>query len=178
MKLRIIVSIVALAGGIAFAQSGNRVLQDRYVIGPIRGDLIGNCADYGVGNFEVWNDWEASVHDVILFEKDGVTPKQLVENLKVLWEFYYNSTNPEAKRLTGGPGENQQLVMTYENGRVVSLRYSGPVFRVNVPGYGQVFAETGVFKREYYDGAWHFIMNSGKNQYWDGDIEALCWALK
>lgn len=167
---------VLIAGSVGFAQGKGRVFHDRYVTG-LEEISMGDCADYGVGSFEIWNDYQASIHDAILFDEDGVTPKLVVENFKVISDVFYNSTNP-TKRIAAGPGENQEVHYRYENGKLVSFQWSGPVVRVNLPGYGPIYSETGVFKRLWYEGSWHFIMNTAHNQWVDGDIEALCWALK
>ena len=84
MKRRMIVAVTlaaVLAGGIGFAQGGGRVLQSRYTLGPFVGDVVADCSDFGVGNFLVLEDWQASVHDTMLLDQNG-QPKMLVENLK------------------------------------------------------------------------------------------------
>ena len=70
----------------------------------------------------------------------------------------------------------------YEDGNLVFISTAGPVVRVNVPGYGPVFIETG---RWVGDPLSTTLFNSGHNDYHDlfnnGDAtaaEAFCNALK
>jgi hypothetical protein len=163
---------VVLAGGVAFTQGQGRVVQDRYPF-EVRGDVIANCADYGVGDFQILADYEAEIHDATLLGKDGL-PVQLVENFKVKWSVYYS---PETgKSINGGPGESQQMRMLFENGVPVSHRWSGAVFKVVVPGYGPTLLETGR-ARWIWDatGTAHWLdTNSGHNDWVDRDLTALC----
>jgi hypothetical protein len=173
-----IVAVVAimLAGSVGFTQGQGRPVQDRYMVGPFYGDVQADCRDYGVGDFKLLNDWAGAVHDVIFFEKDGVTPSRVIENFKITLDVFYNSKNP-TKHVVGGPGENQESRFYYEDGVMVRHEFSGPLFRVNLPRYGPIFIETG-YSKLYYDGMWHLTFNSGHNQYQDRDYEALCWAVK
>jgi len=179
VKLRMIVAVavaVVLAGGTAFTQDQGRVVQTRYTIEGV-GDVIANCADYGVGQFAILNTWAADVRDATLFDKDG-QPKQLVENLKITSDVYYNSVT--GKSVTARPGENEQMRLLYENGLPVSHQWSGTLFQIVVPGYGNILRETGR-ARWIWDatGTAHWLdTNSGHNMWVDRDLTALCEYLK
>jgi hypothetical protein len=85
---------------------------------------------------------------------------------------YYNSTNPE-KSVPGGPGE----VENHRSDPKTGLdNVSGLSFKVRIPGYGLVFAETGHWVYDYSAGEW--VFNSGHNQFVDQDLAALCEYLK
>lgn len=180
MTHRMIVAValaVVLAGGIGFAQDGSRVLQSRYTLGPFVGDVVADCSDFGVGDFLVLEDWQASVHDMMLLDRNG-QPKQLVENLKLTLDVYRNSET--GKSLSAGPGESEQMRMLFENGLPVTHRWSGLLFKVTVPGYGLIVAESGraTWQWDPLGGSHWLISNSGHNQWVERDLAALCEYLK
>jgi hypothetical protein len=73
--------------------------------------------------------------------------------------------------VTGGPAEA-------ENARFVGgyLYLSGPSWKIRVPGYGLIFAETGRGVKDLQTG--EFVFNSGHNQFLEQDLAALCAYLK
>ena len=182
MKRRMIAAVtlaVALAGGIGFAQGGGRVLQSRYLVPPepAVGDVLADCSDFGAGDFLLLNDWQYSIHDAMLLDQNG-QPKQLVENLKVVMDVIYNSKT--GKSVAAGPGESEQLRLLFENGLPVTHRWSGLLFKVTVPGYGLIVAESGraTWQWDPLGGSHWVISNSGHNQWVDRDLAALCEYLK
>ena len=76
----------------------------------------------------------------MLLDQNG-QPKQLVENLKLTLDVYRNSETQ--KSLSAGPGESEEMRMLFENGLPVTHRWSGLLFKVTVPGYGLIVAESG-----------------------------------
>ncbi len=57
-----------------------------------------------------------------------------------------------------------------------TMSISGPYFKIRVPGYGVIFAESGHQVMDLATG--QVISNSGPNQFIDGDAAALCQYLK
>jgi len=158
---------ILIAGSVTFAQTQGRT--EHYRIGPIAdtGYLVGHCA-----GFDVLSDYVFLMTGVLRFDKSG----QLVADryqLKILGEsLYYNSENDQ-KSVAGGPGEVESQRIDPETG----LRFgAGVAFKVRIPGYGLIFAETGHFI--YDPGTGKFLFNSGHNQMIGEDLEALCDYLK
>ena len=179
MKLRMIVAIavaIMLAGTLGFAQSQGRAVHKEFT-GAWEGAFVSGCInDYGE-TFDVMNRFETSLKDTTIYNKQGQIA-QVVRSVKFTTDIFWNSLEPE-KSLRGGPGENQEVRWTYENGEVVLLQQSGPTVRINLRGYGPIYIETGHARVDPNTGEVYF--NSGWNHYWDGDpaaAEALCNALK
>ena len=179
MKPRIILAVVVavmLAGTLGFAQGQGRVVQDRFT-DTWEGVFVGGCInDYGE-TFDVMNRLEMSAKKTTIYDKKGQIA-QVVVNAKATTDIFWNSLEPE-KSLRGGPGENQEVRWTYENGEVVLLQQSGPTVRINLRGYGPIYIETGHARID--PNTYEVYFNSGWNHYWDGDpaaAEALCNALK
>jgi hypothetical protein len=170
---------IVLAGTIGLAQAPGRVEQYRYTWGS-QGDVIASCADYGLGDFQVLEDWEVVIRDMYQYDKDG-QPTQWVENLRATSDRFYNSVT--GKSLDAGPGETQEMRVLFENGRMVSHRWSGVLFKINVPGHGLIFAESGratwVWDPNDPANLEHsLVANSGHNMWVDRDLEVLCEYLQ
>ena len=169
MRHRSVVAVVVvllLMGSVGFGQGQGR--SEKYTIGPFGaiGEVVGNC-----GTFDVKVDYVALITGNLVYNKSG----QLVNDVghfRVIGEsLYYNSENP-AKAVTGGPVE-------LENSRTLDgyMYYgSGPSWKIRVPGYGLIFAETGHII--YDQRAQEILFNAGHNQFVDKDLAALCDYLK
>jgi len=160
---------VILAGTIGFAQGQGRI--EKFGIGPEAsvGFKVGHCAD---GNFDVLTDYVFLITGTNRYDKSGQFVTDRFQ-LKVIGEsVYYNSSDP-AKSLPGGPGE----VENHRTDPKTGLGFgAGLSFKVRIPGYGLVFAETGRFASDYSTG--EYVFQSGHNQFADQDLAALCKYLK
>jgi len=156
-----------IAGSMTFAQGQRRT--EHYSIGPIAdtGYLVGHCA-----GFDVLTDYVFLMTGVVRFDKSG-EPVADRYQFKLLGEsLYYNSTNDQ-KSVAGGPGEVENKRLDPKTGLWSG---AGVSFKVRIPGYGLIFAETGHFI--YDPGTGEFLFNSGHNQMIGEDLEALCDYLK
>jgi hypothetical protein len=168
MRHRSVVAVVVvllLMSSVGFGQGQGR--SEKFTVGPFGTSafVVGSC-----GTFDVLADWVALLTGNLVYNKSGEV-KNDVEHYRVIGEsLYYNSTNA-AKAVTGGPAEA-------ENARYVGgyLYLSGPSWKIRVPGYGLIFAETGHAVRDLQTG--NFVFNSGHNQFLDQDLAALCAYLK
>jgi len=169
---------VLFAGVVVFAQGQQRVTHERYTItsAPYPDNVLANCADVGVGDFLVLEDYSADIHDVTFYDGDGRLTR-IVESARFTGDVLYNSTAPD-KRILGGPGENQENQFTFdENGEMTSHYFSGPSYKFVVPGYGPIFMDTGHTRAVHDSDGWHVLFNTGHNL-GDSDIIAVCNALK
>jgi len=177
VKFRMTIAVavaVLLAGTIAFAQGNGRVVES---IGGETwlGVFIPGCVDDNGQAFDVINDYEATWRDMTRYEKNGDIA-QIVRTVTFPKDVFTNSVT--GKTLVGGPGERNEVRFVYAAGVLVKITSSGPVLRVNVPGYGPVFIETG---HAVFDGNHMIISNTGHNDYhgWPPEaVVALCNALK
>jgi hypothetical protein len=160
---------ILIAGSVTFAQTQGRT--EHYSIGPIadQGYPVGHCAD---GDFDVLTDYVFLMTGVVRYDKSG-QPVADRYQFKLLGEsVYYNSTDPE-KSVPGGPGEVENKRLDPKTGYWAG---SGLSFKIRIPGYGLIFAETGHFV--YDASAGEFVFQSGHNQFADQDLAALCDYLK
>jgi hypothetical protein len=176
MRLRSLVLVavsVLLFGSTGFAQDQRRAVQSFDTVSFT--ESAGSCAPYGL-DFEVLNDWVGTIHIVLVYDQQGQL-RQRTRNLRTTYSLYYNSNTP-ANSLLGGPGESITVRMTWEDGQLVSRQTSGGSWRVNLPGQGLIFGETGLATFDPLDPFGPPVTNTGHNQYRDGDLRALCDALK
>ncbi len=158
--------VVLLISSITFSQDNRRTKQFSFP-DTITGQLVGQC-----GNFDVLTDYVILVSGTMVYDKSGALV-QTVRRLHTIGEsMYYNSTTPE-KSVSGGPGEVEVDRFDETEGL---LYISGPIFKIRVPGYGLIFAETGHLVVDLTTG--QVISNSGHNQMVDQDLAALCNYLK
>jgi len=179
MRLRMIVAVVVavmLAGTLGFAQSKARAVHKEFTT-DWEGVFVSTCINDHGETFDVMNRFETSVKETTIYDKKGQIV-QVVRNVKFTTDIFWNSLEPN-KSLRGGPGENEEIRWTYEDGKIVLMHQSGAIIRVNLRGYGPIYFETGHARVDSNTGEVYF--NSGWNHYWDGDpaaAEALCNALK
>jgi hypothetical protein len=166
---------VLLAGTIAFAQGNGKVTQYRDQF-PVVGEYVGDCAT-DAGNFTVLTDYQASMRGTTFADASGHIYRE-VQSFRIMSSVYYNASDHD-KSLPGGPGENEQNQYAFDgNGLMIEHIFSGPAYKIIVPGYGPLFMETGHGRFVYENGAWVNKFNSGHNQKIDGDLVALCEFLK
>lgn len=177
MKFRMAVAVavaVLVAGTIGFAQGQGRVVES--LGGEVwQGVFISECVADDGSLFDVMNDYEATWRDLTRYEKNGDIA-QIVRTVRFPKDVFTNSVT--GKTLYGGPGERNEVRFIYEDGVLVNIISTGPVLRINVPGYGPVFIETG---HAVYDENHVLLFDSGHNDYrgWAPEaVEALCNALK
>jgi hypothetical protein len=168
MRHRSVVAVVVallLMSSVGFAQGQGR--SEKFTIGPLvtTAFVVGNC-----GTFDVKVDGVGLITGNLVYNKSGQVVND-VEHYRTIGEsLYYNSENT-ARAVTGAPAE-------LENARYVGgyLYASGPSWKVRVPGYGLIFAETGTLIVDLQ--AQQIIFNAGHNQFVDKDLAALCDYLK
>lgn len=168
MKQRSVVVLVLLLlmSSVAFSQDNRRTEKFSIPV-TVTGALVGQC-----GNFDVLNDFVALLSGTIIYDKSGVAV-QTIQHYRLIGEsIYYNSANP-AKRVLGGPAEHELDRIDLTTGIVY---VSGPSFKIRVPGYGLIFAETGHLVFDETTG--QLLFNVGHNQFYDQDLAALCNNLK
>jgi len=138
------------------------------------GFFVGHCDAY---DFDILADWTAIFTFVDLYDKDGMWVWSVSHERVLGRTRYYNAEDP-AKEVFGGPGEGVSVRWDAATG----LRYgSGMSWKVKVPGYGLIFAESGhhVFQCEPYTFRnCVLVSNVGHNQFRDADFDALCDYLK
>ena len=158
-----------IAGSVTFAQGQRRT--EKFVIGPeaAAGFVVGHCED---GDFDVLTDFVFLMTGTDRYDKLGQFVTERYQYKVIGESVYYNSTDPE-KSVPGGPGEveNHQF-----NPKTGLYNGAGLSFKVRIPGYGLIFAETGHFVYDYSAG--ENVFNSGHNQFMDQDLAALCKYLK
>jgi hypothetical protein len=160
-----VVVVLLLMSSVGFGQGQGR--SEKFTFGPtgVAAFPVGSC-----GTFDVLADWVFLLTGNLVYDKSGQV-KNDIEHYRVIGEsLYYNSTNAD-KAVTGGPAEA-------ENVRFVGgyLYFSGPSWKIRVPGYGLIFAETGHII--YDQRAKEVLFNAGHNQFVNKDLAALCDYLK
>jgi hypothetical protein len=168
MKQRsvVVAVILLLMSSVAFSQDNRRTEKFSIPV-TVTASLVGQC-----GNFDVLSDWVALLSGTVLYDKSGVAV-QTIQHYRLIGEsIYYNSANP-AKAVNGGPAEHELDKIDVTTGIVY---VSGLSFKIRVPGYGLIFAETGRYIFDENTG--QVLFNSGHNQFLDQDLAALCNYLK
>ncbi len=158
--------VLLLMSSVALAQVNGRTEKFKVPFTDT-GYFVGQCA-----NFNVLTDFAGIYSGTLVYDKSG-SVVQIIQHIRLIGEsIYYNSTDP-TKSVLGGPGEREMDRIITETG----LQYtSGPLFKIRIPGYGLIFAETGHFVFDTATG--QFLFNSGHNQIVDQDLAALCDYLK
>ena len=158
--------VLLLVSNIAFSQDSRRTEKFKIPFTDT-GFFVGQC-----GTFDVLTDFAGIYSGTLVYDKSGAVV-QTIQHIRVIGEsIYYNSTDP-TKSVIGGPGEREMDRIVTESG----LQYtSGPLFKIRIPGYGLILAETGHFVFDTTTG--QFLFNSGHNQVVDQDLAALCDYLK
>lgn len=128
-------------------------------------NVIGDC-----GDFEIWNDVNLVLDLVTHLNQDGDRTFTR-QHWRVSDSVYYRSDDPSVF-VYGGPGE--QDIRKYDWLDEV-WAYSGPAFKITIPGYGVIFHEAG---HAIYDPANdELTFQRGPSDFTDGDFDALCMAL-
>jgi hypothetical protein len=161
-----VVVVLLLMSSVAFSQDNRRTEKFAFPI-AVAGQFIGQCND-----FQVLTDYTVLITGTDRYDKSGQFVQEILKARLMGESRYYNSTN-DAKEVLGGPGEVENDRWNAAQGLVY---VTGLIFKVRVPGYGLIFAETGRAVLDLNTGEWGF--NSGHNQWVDGDVAALCNYLK
>lgn len=166
---KLIVGLLAMSA-LSVASVALAVPPGRQTVGPttVVGQPIGNCGDFIIlADYTVVVDW------TVFFDNEGVpiraTRKAFVVNGTSL---VYNSEDP-SYWLAGGPGERELVTFDLVNG---TETITGPSWKVTVPGYGNVFLNTGriVFQLDPFA----VLFYAGQVDYYAQDVEALCHVLR
>lgn len=164
--------IIAMFGiaALTIMSAANAVPPGRSTLGPLTlvGIPVGNC-----GDFNILTDYTVHSEFTLFYDNEGtpirLTRKVFVENGTSI---YYNSNDP-SYWLAGGPGERELNQFDLTTGIVAT---TGVSYKVVLPGSGVIFINAGrivmnVATREIY-------FEAGQTQWYDGDFEALCSALR
>jgi opacity protein-like surface antigen len=158
--------VLLLLSSVAFSQDKRRTEKFSFSSSET-GFLVGQC-----GTFDVLSDWTFLLTGTDLYDKSGQLVKEGYHYRVIGASLYYNSENP-AKEVFGGPAEHENVRYDPATGVYYG---SGPSFKIRIPGYGLIFAETGRWGFDENTG--QYVFNSGHNQFVDKDLAALCNYLK
>lgn len=148
---------LALVGGITDASAVPPVPVDETASGN---EPVADC-----GTFEVWDEFELSVSGYLHFDNEG-NPVRIVQRVTGS-DRLYNPENGKSLSGTINAGEIVDLV----EGQAIE---NGQTFRILVPGSGAVLLNIGRFVFDFEDG---LVFLKGDQQFFEGDLEALCAAL-
>lgn len=152
------------------------IAQKRTVKGAVEAsgsEVIGGCQ-----GFDIQTDYNFRFMYVLHFDKNGELVREKYQ-FKIIGEsVYYNSTDLN-KAVMGGPGEVVNVTIDPARGLLI-LR--GLSYKVRIPGYGLIFAESGELvwhcDDPFMDTGCVMVKNTGHNQLIEQDIAALCDYLK
>jgi hypothetical protein len=148
--------VLLLIGSVGFSESQRRTEKFYIPLPPATGLFIGSC-----GSFDILSEGTALMTGTNVYDKSGQFVMQIMHFRVIGESLYYNSTN-KAKAVAGGPGEGEIQRFDAATGLVYG---SGPSWKVRVPGYGLIWAETGHFVYDTNTG--EFVFNSAHNQFID-----------
>jgi hypothetical protein len=162
MRLRLIgaglaITGLALAGGVTSASAVPPVPIDETVSGN---DPVADC-----GTFTVWDEFTLTSTGYLHFDSDG-NPVRIVQRVSGSDRLY----NPENSKSLSGTINAGEIVDLVE-GQAIE---SGQTFRILVPGSGAVLLNIGRFVFDFEEG---LVFLKGNQQFFEGDLEALCTAL-
>jgi len=129
-------------------------------------DLIAECRDFGVREFEVLTDFVVDGQSTIFFDSAG-NPDYARVHLTFV-DFYYNSETGEGFT----EHEHSNTLLDLPSGEEVTS--SGVSYRVTVPGEGVVLLEAG---RLEFNEAGEIVFVAGPHQVLSQDTDKLCEAL-
>ena len=172
MRLRTVLSLAVVFILVATVSFGQKRTEKISVVLTESEYFVGQCE-----GFEVWTDFVALFSWTDLYDKNGQWVKTN-QRYRVLGEsLYYNSENHD-RSILGGPGEIDRAQFWAATG---VIKGGGLSWKVKVPGYGLIWAETGtlVWQCDPYTFAnCVLVSNTGHNQFLDQDLAALCNYLK
>ena len=170
MKLHRLLTFAAafiLLGSVAFGESKRRTEKGSFS-NAVTGFVVGQC-----DGFQILADWVFQLSWVDLYDKSGQFVQE-IDHYRVLGQtVYYNSEDP-TKAVFGGPGESEQSQYDGATGMIYG---HGAIWKIKVPGYGVIFAETGTYILQcdpYTFSNCELVSNTGHNQFWDNDLAAVC----
>ncbi len=129
---------VVVAGTLGFAQGQGQVVQERY---PESGTIsLTSCDAYSL-----LYEYDADVHELRSTDKDGnVTRIRNIHTIEAMF-YLYDSNHPSDRSifLMAAPGVTQTERVTNLGTPNEVYTIIGDPARVNIPGYGLFFAQTG-----------------------------------
>jgi hypothetical protein len=168
-KVLVLAVVFLLVGTVSFGQKRTERIS---VVVTESENVVGQCE-----GFEIWDDAVALLSWTDLYNKNGQWVKTN-QHYRILGEtLYYNSEDP-SRSVLGGPGEVEHEQFFAATG---VLKADGLSWKIKVPGYGLIWAETGamVWQCDPYTFAnCVLVSNTGHNQFVDEDLAALCNYLK
>jgi hypothetical protein len=140
------------------------------IVGINGHDSVGYCGTAPDG-FQIWSDYSCSLKVTTYFDSNGNVTKVVFRG-KVLGRSEYYAAPSTGITLSGGPGEVATYTTDYENGL---MYFSGVGFKVNIPGQGVIFMQSGHFVMDLKTGL--ILSQSGHNDWMGANLEKLCTAL-
>ena len=170
MKLRFAVAIavaVVVAGTLGFAQEQRQVIQERY---PESETIWLTYCDA----YSLLYEYDADVHELRSTDKDGnVTRIRNIHTNEAMF-YLYDGNHPSDRSifLMAAPGVTQTERVTNLGAANEVYTITGDPARVNIPGYGLFFAQTG---KTVFDltGETH----RGHNDFFGGNYGPICGYL-
>jgi len=166
MNTRLIVSSLVLVGLIVFFPFSVASADGPVVEGPIHEEGTTVLAD--CGSFQVLDVSELNYITRLFFDEEG----NLVKIVEQVW-----GTDTFTNSVTG-----KAYPMDFHNNVVVDFSTTPPraanmgiIFRLIVPGAGAVFLDVG---RIVLDRQGNVYFQAGPHQFFDGDLDGLCAAMK
>jgi len=158
--------VFLLLGAVSFGQGNRRTVLLTGADGPFV-EVIANC-----GDFDVMNSYSFTYRTLVRTNAAG-DPVAVVDHFFLFDSVYYNSTDPSLY----APGEVEHVTRRWD---LVDgyLSMSGPGVRVRVPGGQIVFRHTGHWIFDTTTDPWTVIFQKGKSDVFEGNIDALCRALR
>jgi hypothetical protein len=148
---------LAVAGSVTFAQGKPEQLRYR-----MAGEWqLGSC-----GDIPLIYTFDGTYHEVWSTDKDGTLT--LIQNFHMVQDTYHLEGSDHV--LLGSPGVTETARVTDVGGPNETVKIAGNLFRVNIPGYGLIFAQSGkvVFGPTG-------VISRGHTDFWsDQDFDALC----
>jgi len=187
VRIRFAVAValaVVFAGTIGMAQGRGRV--EKYVVGPLDIVAVADPADPAYAplgrcdGFDILEDFGFVGTFMDRYDQSGKLVQRIAK-FDYPYDRYYNSKNA-AKEVYAVPGEHQSNqfvapVFDAAGNYIGGVHHgSGPSAMITVPGYGNIFAETGTFSFDMT--TWTMTYNRGHNQFFAADLAALCDYLK
>lgn len=142
---------------------------DKSYFGPLQvfGFYVGSCE-----TFDILSDFTYEGHVIFHYDRDGnITRANYHQSFT--YSTYYNSEFPDV-RIEGGPGEGQNDLVVY-NGDAPFDIVTGPIIKINVPGWGVIFHQVGRLVVDLNTG--EFLVQTGPQDWLNGNVDALCAAL-
>jgi hypothetical protein len=162
MRLRLTAATLALSG---LALVGGVTDASAVPPLPVEGAVSDNVPVADCGTFEVWDELTLSSSGRVHFDRHG-NPVRIVQRVTGTDRLY----NPENGKSLSGTVQSVEIVDLVDG----QVTQNGQTFRIVVPGAGAVLLNIGKFIIDFEEG---LVFLAGRQQFFEGDLDALCAAL-